>query len=74
MLAVAPDTPAAKAGLRKFDLIQELGGKAIKTAADAQAIVDGSKVGQSLSMKIIRNQKTVSLSVTTGDLSDRPSK
>lgn len=46
VLAVAPDTPAAKAGVRKFDLIQELGGKPIKTAADAQVIVDSSKVGQ----------------------------
>ena len=48
------------------------GGKPVKSAADAQAIVDGAKVGQSLSAKIIRQQKTVSLTVTTGDLNDRP--
>ncbi|KAL1529729.1 hypothetical protein AB1Y20_000665 [Prymnesium parvum] len=74
VLAVAPDTPAAKAGVRKFDLIQELGGKPIKTAADAQVIVDSSKVGQVLTLKVIRQQKPLTLSVTTGDLSERPSK
>jgi S1-C subfamily serine protease len=71
VLAVAPDTPAAKAGFRKFDLIQELGGKPIKNAADAQAAVDGSKVGQPLVAKIVRQQKTLTLSVVTGDLSER---
>jgi len=71
VLAVAPDTPAAKAGFRKFDLIQELGGKSIKTAADAQAVVDSSRVGQVLTAKVVRQQKSLSLAVTTGDLSER---
>ena len=73
VLAVATDTPASKAGFRKFDLILELDGKPVKSAADAQAIVDNSKVGQSIAAKIIRGQKTMTLSVVTGDLSDRPS-
>lgn len=46
VLAVAPGTPAAKAGIRKFDLILELWGKPIKNAAEAQKVVDSSKVGQ----------------------------
>jgi len=71
VLAVAPDTPAAKAGFRKFDLIQELGGRPIKTAADAQAAVDAAKVGQPLQAKVIRQQKSMTLTVVTGDLSDR---
>ena len=73
VLAVAPDTPAAKAGFRKFDLIKELGGRTIKTAADAQAAVDSSKVGQPLNVKVVRGRKTLSLSVVAGDLNDRPS-
>ena len=71
VLAVAPDTPAARAGFRKFDLILELGGRTIKTAADAQAAVDASKVGTPLQCKIVRGQKTLTITVTTGDLSDR---
>ena len=74
VLAVAPETPAAKAGFKKFDLIQELDGKAVKSAADAQSIVDNCKVGQSLVAKIIRGPKTLSLNVVTGDLSERPEK
>ena len=72
VLAVAPETPAAKAGFRKFDLIQEIGGRAVKSAADAQAAVDASKVGQPLTAKVVRGDKTLSLTVVTGDLSDRP--
>ena len=74
ILAVAPDTPAAKAGLRKFDLITELAGQTVKSAADAQAIVDNSRVGQSLVCKVVRGQKTIAVAVTTSDLSDRPTK
>jgi len=71
VLAVAPDTPAAKAGVRKFDLIQELAGRPIRTAADAQAAVDAAKVGQPLLAKIVRQTKTLSVTVITGDLSER---
>ena len=71
VLAVGPDTPAAKSGFRKFDLIQELDGQPVKTAADAQAIVDASKVGQTLSVRIVRANKPVSLSIVTGDLSQK---
>jgi len=74
VLAVAPETPAAKAGFKKFDLIQELDGKSVKSAADAQSIVDASKVGQPLVAKIVRGSRSLSLNVITGDLSDRPSR
>mmetsp|Transcript_113125 Transcript_113125/g.205735 ORF Transcript_113125/g.205735 Transcript_113125/m.205735 type:complete len:500 (-) Transcript_113125:31-1530(-) len=69
VLNVAPGTSAAKAGMRKFDLITELGGKPVKTSADVQAIVDKSKVGQQLSAKVIRQQSPMNVLVTTGDLS-----
>eukprot|EP00965_Chrysotila_dentata_P148150 4890519-Pleurochrysis_carterae.AAC.1 len=58
VLAVAPETPAAKAGLRKFDLLVELDGKIVRNAADAQKIVDGASVGKSLTVKLVRQGKT----------------
>ena len=73
ILAVAPDTPAAKAGLRKFDLITELAGQTVKSAADAQAIVDNSRVGQSLVCKVVRGQKTIAVAVTSDPPTARPS-
>ena len=72
VLAVAPETPAAKAGFKKFDLITELGGRTVKTAADAQAAVDASKVGQPLTCKIVRQSKTITVTVVAGDLNERP--
>jgi len=78
VLAVGPDSPAAKSGFRKFDLIQELGGQPVATAADAQAIVDGSKVGQPLTARVLRGTngaaKSITITVVAGDLSDRPIK
>lgn len=71
VLAVAPETPAAKAGFRKFDLIQEIGGKQVKSASDAQAVVDAAPVGKTLTAKIVRQRKTITLSVVTADLSER---
>mmetsp|Transcript_18277 Transcript_18277/g.55149 ORF Transcript_18277/g.55149 Transcript_18277/m.55149 type:complete len:489 (-) Transcript_18277:406-1872(-) len=71
VLAVGPDTPAARAGFRKFDLITEIGGTAIKSAADAQELVDKAKVGVNLQVKVLRQQKQFTLDVVTGDLSDR---
>ena len=76
VLDVGLDSPAAKSGFRKFDLIQELDGRAVATAADAQAIVDGSKVGQSLTARVLRGtngaSKSITITVVAGDLIDRP--
>ena len=47
-------------------------GMRIKPALRVQAVVDSSRVGSQLPLRVIRQQKTIALSVTTGDLSDRP--
>ena len=72
VLAVGPDTQAAKSGFRKFDLVQELGGQPVATAADAQAIVDSSKVGQSLTARVLRGTKPITINLVAGDLGARP--
>ena len=76
VLDVGLDSPAAKSGFRKFDLVQELDGRTVATAADAQAIVDGSKVGQSLTARVLRGtngaSKSITITVVAGDLIDRP--
>jgi len=72
VLVVGPDTPAARAGFRRFDLITEIGGTAIKSAADAQDLVDKAQVGVTLQVKVIRDQKLMTLEAVTGDLADAP--
>ena len=42
MLNVGENSPAQTAGFRRFDVITELNGKAVRSAADAQALVDAS--------------------------------
>jgi len=81
---VMPNTPAANGGLRKFDIVIEIGGKRVRNAAEAQAVVDASKVGVNLSMKIIRttggnggpgasnsNLQQRTVTVKPGDWNDR---
>ena len=72
VLGVAPDSPAAKSGFRKYDLLQELGGQPVATAADAQAIVDRSEVGQPLTARVMRGSKSITIAVITGELGERP--
>ena len=68
--------------LRDFDLIQELGGRQVKATADAESVVNASKVSQPLLSKIVRHLQTTPerrrlhdwspITVITGDLSDCP--
>ena len=74
VLDVRPDTPATKAGVKKFDVILSIGDKQIRTPADAQAIVDSSKIGERLVAKVARGDKTLTVTFVTEDLSQLPSK
>ena len=42
VLNIGENSPAETAGFRRFDVITELNGKAVRSAADAQALVDAS--------------------------------
>jgi serine protease Do len=54
---VEPDTPAQKAGLKRYDLIVETNGQPVKTAMDLKAIIANSDPGDILKLKIIRGDK-----------------
>uniref|UniRef100_A0A7S3A5R7 PDZ domain-containing protein n=3 Tax=Rhodosorus marinus TaxID=101924 RepID=A0A7S3A5R7_9RHOD len=67
---VVPKSPAAEAGLRRFDIIQVINGKAIHSAKEVQAIVDKTRVGETLMVNIMRGPTDkLDLKVKTGDLS-----
>lgn len=51
-MMVVPDTPAADAGLRRHDVVIEMGGKEVRTADEAKLVVDESSVGDILSLKV----------------------
>jgi len=68
---VYPKTPAEDAGLRRLDVVMEIGGRRVERADDAQRIIDGANVGEELSMKILRTGKDMTIEVKPEDLSHK---
>jgi S1-C subfamily serine protease len=67
IIAVEPNSPAARSGLQAGDVIQQVGGQAVPTSEEVQRLVGKSSVGEDLSMQVLRNGETVDLTVQPGD-------
>ena len=65
---VARGKPAAKAGLEPGDIILEFNGKAVKNRDDLVATVVATKPGTTVPIKIMRDKKEQTLSITVGEL------
>ncbi len=63
IVRVLEASPADKAGLKQGDVIQKVGGKAIKTAADVQSQVEASKIGENLELEVLRNGRVLKIPV-----------
>jgi len=59
------DSPAAKAGLRSGDAIEQIDGQRIKDANSVQQIVEQKQVGSNLQIGLYRGDRPRSVSVTT---------
>lgn len=70
VVRVVPNTPAAKAGLRRGDVITQVDEQAINTAEQLQAIVENSRLGQTLQVKVQRGELTKQLPIQTAELKD----
>lgn len=64
--SVAPDSPAAKAGVRPGDIVTGFGGKPIATAKDLSRAVAASEAGGQRILDVVRNGKSVGLPVDIG--------
>ena len=71
VLTVYPNTPAEKAGLRRADVITEIGGKRVEKAADAYRIIDEAKVGLPLEFKIVRGGKEIKIKIKPDEFATR---
>jgi S1-C subfamily serine protease len=70
VLKVLPKTPAADSGLRRFDVILSVNGSPTANARDIQKVVDGSRVGQELKVRVLRgvDGKTLDIVLRTADM------
>ncbi len=66
IVQVLPDSPAAAGGLEAGDIIQKIGQTAITSAADVQAQVEDSSIGDPLDIEVLRNTRVISLQVQPG--------
>ncbi len=66
--SVGKNSPADKAGLKAGDIILEFDGKKIETMRMLPKAVAGTKVGKSVELKILRNQKLISKRLILGRL------
>ena len=70
VVKVIPNTPAAKAGIRRGDVITAIDGESITLAEQLQRIVEASRLGQALKVEIKRSTQTQTITVKTGELQD----
>jgi S1-C subfamily serine protease len=79
VLAVVPDSPAATAGIRPTqtddsgqielgDVIVAIDGKAVKTAKDLFATLDGYKAGDTVTVRVLRDGQPQDIKVTLAEV------
>ena len=67
---VTKDGPADKAGVKVGDVIIEFDGKEVKDSSDLPIIVARTPVDRRATMKVLRDKKEITLTVSVGELKD----
>ena len=67
---VLPDSPGAKGGIQVGDVIMEFNGREVVNSANLPPIVGSTPVGKPVEVKVLRNGKSQTLSLTLGELKD----
>ncbi len=68
IVEVVPNSPAAKAGLRGGDVIKAIAGQSITAADQIQKVVEKTSPGEKLSIELLRENRTVEVTVEVGIL------
>ncbi|MEO0836133.1 MAG: HhoA/HhoB/HtrA family serine endopeptidase [Cyanobacteria bacterium J06642_3] len=66
IVRVIPRSPAAKSGLQPGDVITQVGDRPVKTSLQVQEQVDLSKIGDQLTIEVIRDGQPITLKVRPG--------
>jgi S1-C subfamily serine protease len=64
IIAVAPASAAAEAGLMLGDVIVAIDGQTLRSGANLQSILDGENVGKSVSLDVVRGGQLAKVAVT----------
>ncbi|GAB4287539.1 MAG: hypothetical protein Kow0058_07240 [Roseovarius sp.] len=72
IVEVSPDTPAARAGLKRGDVITAVDGKAVESPRDLTRLVATAKPGTRVRLELLRAGQPTKLSVTLGQRSEQP--
>lgn len=64
---IMPNSPAEKAGLKTGDIITYLNQQRIQTSGDVHNTISLVRAGQSVNLRILRNNKTMDFSFKTAD-------
>ncbi len=67
---VENDSPAQKAGLKRYDLITAINGRSVKSAADLQMEIANSAPGDEMAVTVYRNKEKLSLKVKVSEAPD----
>jgi S1-C subfamily serine protease len=70
VMRVVPNTPAEEAGIRKGDVIVQIDGEAVSQPEQLQNLVENSKIGQILQLKVRRGAQIKEVPVQTAQLRD----
>lgn len=70
VIQVVPESPAAKGGIRRGDVITAANDKPINTAEQLQDAVEAAKINQPLRLKIRRGEQTQEITVRPSELQD----
>ncbi|MEB3321577.1 MAG: trypsin-like peptidase domain-containing protein [Synechococcaceae cyanobacterium] len=65
---VVEGSPAARGGLKPCDLIEAVGGDAVKNPSEVQLAVDRGRVGQPLAVKLRRGERTLEVTLQPAEL------
>jgi serine protease Do/serine protease DegQ len=65
---VEPDSPAARAGLRKGDVVTALNGRPVRSAAELRARLGVMPVGESVELRVRRGKETQVLKPRIGEI------
>ena len=68
VVEVVDGSPAAGAGLRRGDVIVELGGEPVEGVGDLQRLMAAELIGRSVAMRVLRGGETISVAATPSEL------